>query len=117
VELILRAAISGVIVVAASELARRSSLLGAVLVSLPLTSLLAIVWLYRDTRDPDEISAFAWSVLWIIPPSLAFCVVLPLALGRGLPFGPALALACAVTVAAYGAWVVAGRAVGIGDQG
>ena len=114
-ELIVRAAISGVIIAAASELARRSSLLGAVLISLPLTSLLAIVWLYRDTRDPDEVSAFAWSILWIIPPSLAFFVVLPLGLGRGLAFVPALVLACAVTVAAYGVWVAAGRALGIGD--
>ena len=72
-------------------------------------------WLSRDTRDPDEISSFSWSILWIIPPSLAFLVVLPPGLGRGLSLVPALALACAVTVAAYGIWVAAGRAVGIGD--
>lgn len=114
-ELVVRAAISGLIVVAAGELARRSSLLGAVLISLPLTSLLAIVWLYRDTRDTAEITAFAWSILWIIPPSLAFFIVLPLGLGRGLSIVPALVLACAVTVAAYGVWVAAGRALGVGD--
>jgi hypothetical protein len=114
-ELVVRAAISGVIIVAAAEVARRSSLLGAVLISLPLTSLLAIVWLYRDTHDPDEISAFAWSILWIVPPSLVFFVVLPLGLGRGLSFAPALLLACAVTFAAYGVWVAVGRAIGIGD--
>lgn len=111
----MRAAISGVIIAVASEAARRSSLLGAVLISLPLTSLLAIVWLYRDTRDTDEVASFAWSILWIIPPSLVFFVALPLALGRGVSFVPALVLAAALTAAAYGLWVTAGRALGIGD--
>ena len=114
-ELILRAALSGVIIVVASEAARRSSILGAVLISLPLTSLLAIAWLYRDTRDTEEVASFAWSILWIIPPSLVFFVVLPLSLGRGVSFAPALVLATALTTAAYAVWVVAARALGIGD--
>jgi hypothetical protein len=115
VELLVRAAISGVVIAVASELARRSTLLGAVVISLPLTSILAIVWLYRDSRDTDEIASFAWSILWIIPPSLVFFVVLPLSLGRGLAFAPALLLAAGATLAAYGAWVAAGRALGVGD--
>ena len=114
-ELLVRAAISGVLVALASETARRSSLLGAVIISLPLTSLLAIVWLYRDTRDTDEVAAFAWSILWIIPPSLVFFVALPVALGRGLAFAPALLLAALLTTAAYGLWVAAARTLGIGD--
>src|SRR5262245_64169701 len=105
-ELLFRAALSGLIIAAASELARRSSILGAVLISLPLTSLLAIVWLYRDTRDAEEISSFAWSILWVIPPSLVFFVVLPVSLGRGIAFAPAIVLACVATPAAYGIWVI-----------
>lgn len=114
-ELLVRAAISGVLIALASEAARRSSILGAVLISLPLTSLLAIVWLYRDTRDTDEVASFAWSILWIVPPSLVFFVVLPVALGRGVSFLPALLLAAALTAGAYGVWVAAARALGIGD--
>ena len=114
-EILVRAAISGFIIAVASEVARRSSLLGAVIISLPLTSLLAIVWLYRDTRDTDEVASFAWSILWIVPPSLVFFVALPLALGRGVSFVPALLLAAALTTAAYGVWVLGARALGIGD--
>jgi hypothetical protein len=104
VYLLLKAVLSGVIVVAASEAARRSSLLGAVIVSLPLLSILAIVWLYRDTRDVGEIADLSWSILWVIVPSLTFFVVLPLAL-RSLGFWPALGLACGATAAAYAAWI------------
>jgi uncharacterized membrane protein (GlpM family) len=115
VELLARAAISGVIVALASEAARRSTLLGAVIVSLPLTSILAIVWLYRADGDTDEVASFTWSILWVIVPSLVFFVALPLLLRSGITFWLSLALACAATAAAYGVWVLTGRALGVGD--
>jgi hypothetical protein len=104
VYLLLKAVLSGAIVVAASEAARRSSLLGAVIVSLPVTSILAFIWLYRDTNDTGEVAALSWSILWVIVPSLVFFVVLPLAL-RSAGFWPALGLACIATAAAYAAWI------------
>jgi uncharacterized membrane protein (GlpM family) len=110
---LLKALVSGAIVAAASEVARRSSLLGAILISLPLTSILAAVWLYRDTGDAEEVSALSWSILWVIVPSLVFFVVLPLALRSDLSFWAALPLACAATALAYAAWVLLGRWLGL----
>ena len=110
--LVLKALLSGVIIAAASEVARRSSLLGAVLISLPLTSILAIVWLYRDTGDTDEVAALSWSILWVIVPSVVFFVVLPLAL-RSVAFGPALLMACAATGITYAVWVWTARRIGL----
>ncbi|UUY03630.1 DUF3147 family protein [Svornostia abyssi] len=111
--LLLKAAISGLVIAGASELARRSSLFGAILISLPLTSILAIVWLYRDTGDADEVAALSWSILWVILPSLVFFITLPVGLRNGLSFAPALALACVATVAAYGLWIGAARLIGV----
>lgn len=111
--LLLKALVSGAIVAAASEIARRSSLLAAVLVSLPLTSILAAIWLYRDTSSTGEVADLAWSILLVIVPSLVFFVVLPVALRRGVDFWPALLLACAATAAAYAVWVWAARRVGV----
>ena len=113
VYLVLKALLSGAIVAIASELARRSSLLGAVLISLPLTSILAAIWLYRDTRDTGEVADLSWSILGVIVPSLVFFVALPLALRAGVGFWPAMALACAATAAAYGLWVWAARGLGL----
>ena len=110
--LLLKAVLSGLVVAAASELARRSSLLGAVLISLPLTSILAAIWLYRDTGDGAEVAALSWSILWLIVPSLVFFVVLPLAL-RTFGFWPALGMACAATAIGYAVWVVAARRLGL----
>jgi uncharacterized membrane protein (GlpM family) len=115
VYLLLKALLSGAIVAAASELARRSSLLGAVLISLPLTSVLAMIWLYRDTRDPGEVADLSWAILWVVVPSLVFFVVLPLALRSGVSFWVSLLLASAVTAASYAVWVWIARRVGLGD--
>jgi uncharacterized membrane protein (GlpM family) len=112
VYLLLKAVISGVVVAAASELARRSSLLGAVLISLPLVSILAMIWLYRDTRDVGEVSALSWSILWVILPSVVFFVVLPLAL-RTFSFWVSLPLACAATAAAYAVWIWLAHRIGL----
>ncbi|HWG55063.1 MAG TPA: DUF3147 family protein [Gaiellaceae bacterium] len=114
--LLLKALLSGAVIAAASEVARRSSLLGAVLISLPLTSILAVIWLYRDTRDTGEVAALSWSILWVVVPSLVFFVALPLAL-RTMSFWAALAVSCAVTVVAYAAWVGIARLIDVGVGG
>ena len=109
--LLLKALLSGAVIAIASELARRSSLLGAVLISLPLSSILAAIWLYRDTRDTEEVASLSWSILWVVVPSLVFFVVFPLAL-RSVEFWPALGLACAATAVSYGVWIWTARQLG-----
>jgi hypothetical protein len=111
--LVLKAVISGVIIAAASEAARRSTLLGAVLISLPLTSILAVIWLYRDTHDVEQVASLSWSILWVIVPSLVFFAALPLGLRSGLGFAVALTVACTLTALAYGLWIAAARALEI----
>ena len=111
--LVLKALLSGAIVVAASEVARRSSILGAIIVSLPITSILAMIWLYRDTGDDREVSDLSWAILWVFAPSLVFFVVLPLLLIHDVSFWPSLVLSIAATALAYAAWVFAGRQVGL----
>jgi hypothetical protein len=113
VYLLLKALLSGAVIAAASEVARRSSLLGAVLISLPLTSILAVVWLYRDTGDTGEVAALSWSILFVVVPSVVFFVALPLGLRSDLGFWPALLLACAATAVAYAVWLLAARRLGL----
>ena len=80
--------------------------------SLPLTSILALVWLYWDTSDKAEVATLSWSIIFVIVPSLAFFVAFPLALSS-FDFWPALALACAATTLAYAAWIVTARLFGL----
>jgi ABC-type uncharacterized transport system YnjBCD permease subunit len=99
--LIVKALLSGIIIAAVSEIARRAPGLGALIVSLPLVSLLTMIWLWRDTGEPERVAALAESSFWFFLPSLPFFLVLPLMLRGGVPFWAAMALGCALTVALY----------------
>jgi len=99
--LFIKAALSGILVAAISEVARRYPGWGGLLASLPLTSLLAMIWLYRDTADSERVAALAGSTFWFILPSLPLFLALPQLLRSGVGFWTALAIAVAGTLALY----------------
>lgn len=99
--LFVKAAISGLIVAAASEVARRWPTVGGLIVSLPLVSLLAFIWLWRDTGDGEKVAQLAQGAFWFFLPSMPLFLVLPAMLRAGVSFWLALALAVALTAALY----------------
>ena len=99
--LILKALLSGVIIMAASEAAKRSPTYGALLISLPVISILAMIWLWRDTGDNERIAALSERTFWLVLPTLPMFLVLPAMLKNGFAFSTALAASCALTVALY----------------
>lgn len=98
---ILKAILSGIIVAVVSEIARRSPALGALVVSLPLVSLLSILWLWNDTADTNRVAAHANATFWFVLPSLPMFLALPAMLRAGLSFWAALGLSCVLTVVLY----------------
>ena len=96
---------TSILVVAASEAAKRNTLLGAILASLPLTSLLAMVWLWAGTKDPEKVAALANGIFWLLLPSLAILIALPLLLRKGVPFVPSLLIGIVLTAASYFAMI------------
>lgn len=111
--LVLKVAVSALVVVAVAEIAKRSSVFGALVASLPLTSLLAFVWLYVDTGDTAKVSNLATGIFWLVLPSLVLFVVLPLLLRSGWGFWSSLLAACGATVICYGVMVVGLRKLGL----
>lgn len=97
----IKVAVTAVVVVAVAEVAKRSSFWGAVLASLPLTSLLAFTWLYLDTGNGEAVATLASSIFWLVLPSLPLFLVLAALLRSGWAFWPSLGAACVVTIAAY----------------
>lgn len=100
-QLVLKVAITAIVVVAVAEIAKRSSLWGAVLASLPLTSLLAFIWLYVDTGDPQPVANLSRGIFWLVLASLPLFAILPALLNSGWKFWPSLLLSTVVTVGAY----------------
>jgi len=111
--LIVKALLSGVIIAVVSEVARRSPGLGALIVSLPLVSILGMLWLWRDTHDPVRLAAHAQATFWYVLPTLPMFLALPAMLRAGLSFWLALAIACVLTVALYAAMIAVGARFGL----
>ena len=78
--LILKTLISAIIIVAVSEIAKRYTWTAAIIVSLPMTSLLAFIWLYWDTRDSQKVIELSYSTIVMSLPSFIFFIILPLLL-------------------------------------
>jgi hypothetical protein len=99
--LIIKAAISGVLVMLVSEVARRSPGIGGLIASLPLVSVLAIIWLWRDTGDVERIAAHAQATFWFVLPSLPMFLIVPAMLRANCGFWVSLAAGCVLTMALY----------------
>ena len=111
--LIIKAAISGVIVSAVSEIARRYPGWGGLLASLPLTSLLAMLWLWRDSRDAERVAELSQSTIWFFVPSVPLFIALPILIRNGVGFWLSMAIVVAGTLALYALWFWVAPKVGI----
>jgi hypothetical protein len=111
--LILKAAVSGIIVAAVSEVAKRFPGIGGLIASLPLVSVLGMIWLWRDTHDPVRMASHASGTFWFVLPSLPMFLLIPAMLKRGVNFWPALAAGCLLTVALYSTMVWVGPRLGL----
>jgi len=102
--LIVKFAASAALVMAVSELSKQSTLWGGFLASLLLTTFLALIWLYVDTRSVEKAAGLSMSVFWLVLPSLVFFPVLSVLLIKARwPFASAIA---ASTVSMFGAYVL-----------
>ena len=105
--LVVKAAISGIIIAIVSEVAKRYPGWGALIVSLPLVSILGMMWLWRDTHDAGRLAAHAEATFWFVLPSLPMFLLIPLMLRQGISFWLALVAGCLLTIALYStmAWI------------
>jgi hypothetical protein len=111
-EYAVKVVVTAALVVLVAEIGKRSTLLGALLASLPLVSVLAMIWLYSDTRDAAQVAALARSVFWLVLPSLLLFLVLPVLIERGYNFYLSLGVAVGVTIAGYLATIALARYFG-----
>ena len=99
--LAIKALISGVVVATVSEVAKRYPGFGALIASLPLVSVLGMLWLWHDKPDAANMAAHAGATFWFVLPSLPMFLLIPALLRAGWPFHASLALGCALTLVLY----------------
>jgi hypothetical protein len=99
--LFIKAVVSAIIIVIVSETARRNPGTGALIASLPLISVLGMIWLWRDTQDIERMAAHSGATFWYVLPSLPMFLVIPILLKRGIGFWPSLIAGCVLTILLY----------------
>ena len=93
--------VSALVIVAISEIAKRSSGFAALIAALPLTSLLAFVWLHLESSPSERIAELSIQIFWLVIPSLLLFVLLPLLLKHGVSFWISLGVSIAITSGVY----------------
>lgn len=98
---VLKCAVSGAMIGAASTIARRYPGFGALIASLPLVSVLGMIWLWREKPDAANMADHAQATFWYVIPSLPMFLLMPWMLRRGTSFPITLIAGCVLTIALY----------------
>jgi len=89
------------IIVIISEVSKRLPLLGSLIASLPLVSVLGMIWMYGETKDLIRIADHAEGTFWYVLPSLPMFLLMPFLLRKGISFPAALSAGIALTGVLY----------------
>ena len=105
--------LTAVIIVGISEIGKRHTTFAALLAALPLTSVLAMIWLYADTGDKTTIADLSVGIFWLVLPTLLFFLILPWLLRHGHNFWISMIVSSVVMIAFYLAYAALGRKLGL----
>jgi hypothetical protein len=100
-QLLAKALLAGVMVAALAELGRRLPAMGALVASLPLVSVLGMIFLWHARPDAENMALHASATFWYVLPSLPMFLLIPALLRNGTSFWIALAAGCVLTVVLY----------------
>jgi len=100
--IIAKVLVSALVIAVATEVAKRDSFWGALLIALPLVSILAMTWLYVDTRDNALLTQFAKDIFVLVPVSLVF--FLPFWLEKKTQFGFVANMLLGLALLAVAVW-------------
>ncbi|MBP1663522.1 MAG: hypothetical protein H6Q19_662 [Bacteroidetes bacterium] len=110
---IIKVLLSSVVIVAVSEISKRSTTLGSILASIPLVSLLAFVWMYIDTKDVTKIADLSQGIFWLVIPSLIFFILFPVLLKKNVDFWLSLGISLIIMVIGYFVMLVLLKKAGV----
>lgn len=97
-QIFIKTIISAVLIATIANVSKRLPTLGAIIASLPLTSILAMIWLYQDTKDVEKVAELSISIFWVVIPSVVFFLALNILLKKQWNFY--LAIICSSIIMA-----------------
>jgi hypothetical protein len=109
----IRAILSGIIIALITLVSRKAPAAGALIASLPLISVIGMIWLWRDTTDPLLLANHAEATFWYVLPSLPMFLLMPWILRSGHGFWVALVAGIATTILLYLVTIVIAARFGV----
>jgi hypothetical protein len=105
--------ITAIIVVVVAEVAKRSSLFAGLIVSIPLTTFLALVWVYWESKDVQKIIELSNSTLLMLIPSTFFFIFLPVLIKLNLSFTLSMIFSVSMTALCYYIFILILNKIGL----
>ncbi len=99
--LIVKYAVTALVIVVVSEVAKRSDRVGALIASLPLVTVMVMVWLFIEQQPESKIANHAYYTFWYVLPTLPMFLLMPWMIRKGFGFWPALGAGCLLTVISF----------------
>lgn len=113
--LILKYAVTALVIVVVSEVAKRSDRAGALIASLPLVTVMAMIWLYVEKQPDAKIANHAYYTFWYVLPTMPMFLLMPWMMHRGVSFWLSLAAGFALTIGCFAIAAVVLKRFGIGQ--
>ena len=104
--------LTAAVVVVVSEVAKRSDKLGALIASLPLVTVLALMWLHLERQPTEKLANHAAYTFWYVLPTLPMFLAFPWLLAR-VGFWWAIAASVVLTATCFGLFALALRRFGV----
>jgi hypothetical protein len=112
--LLTKYAVTALVIVVVSEVAKRSDRAGALIASLPLVTVMVMIWLHVEKQPGTKIANHAYYTFWYVLPTLPMFLLMPWMIRKGFGFWPALGGGCGLTIACFAIAAVILRRWGIG---
>lgn len=110
--LIFKYAVTAAVIVAASEIAKRSDKLGALILALPLMTIMTMFWLFAENQSNEKIANHAWYTFWYVIPTLPMFLLFPWLLPR-LGFWGAMGASLGITGVCFIAFAALVKKIGV----
>lgn len=106
-------ALTSLVIVLVSEIAKRSDKVGALIASLPIVTVMVMIWLYVENQGTAKIAQHAYYTFWYVIPTLPMFLLTPALLYRGFNFWLALAAGVLITLVSFAVTIVVARHFGV----
>ena len=93
--------ITAFIIVVVSEISKKLPLLGSLIASLPLVSVLGMIWIFQETKDTQKLITHAEGTFWYVLPSLPMFLLMPWMMKKGVSFYWSMTAGILLTIVLY----------------